>query len=359
MTDKHLRLAIVFPAGSGDDRVTEVEHSRFCRVAGAIAALGVEVVSAPYEDEAVDTVRARLLQTDGVLVWVNPIEAGRDRSILNAMLADVAAAGVVVSAHPDVIEKMGTKEVLFRTRHMSWGCDTRHYTSVQTMQSSLPLSLASGPRVLKQMRGQSGDGVWRVDLATPAAVDPMSSVASTMVRVRHAKRGSAEETMPLHQFFSQCAPYFADRGGMIDQVFQPRLPEGMVRCYMVGDRVAGFGEQLVNALYPSPAGASPQDAPKPGPRLYFPPSRADFQPLKDKLEREWVAELCKVVALNRAQLPVLWDADFLYGPKQADGSDSYVLCEINVCSVYPFPDDALGPLAAEAVARMRRARHSP
>ena len=42
---------------------------------------------------------------------------------------------------------------------------------------------------------------------------------------------------------------------------------------------------------------------------------------------------------------MIWDSDFLYGPKDADGADTYVLCEINVSSVYPFPDDALGPLA--------------
>ena len=104
---------------------------------------------------------------------------------------------------------------------------------------------------------------------------------------------------------------------MIDQEYQSRLPEGMVRCYLVRDRVAGFGEQLVNMLYPAPAGVPASEAPLPGPRLYYPPTRADFQALKDKLEREWVDELCRIVGLEKSQLPVLWDADFLYGPKDA------------------------------------------
>lgn len=94
----------------------------------------------------------------------------------------------------------------------------------------------------------------------------------------------------------------------------------------------------------------------PGPRLYYPPTREDFQLLKDKLEREWLAELCRIVALDREQLPVIWDADFLYGPKDASGADTHVLCEINVSSVYPFPDDALAPIAAEALAQMKRDR---
>ncbi len=159
-------------------------------------------------------------------------------------------------------------------------------------------------------------------------------------------------------FLSQCQPYFAGAGGMIDQAYQSRISDGMVRCYLVGDRVAGFGEQLVNMLVPPRPGGSPNDAPLPGPRHYFPPTRPDFQPLKDKLEREWLGELCALLDLERSQLPVIWDADFMYGPKDAEGRETFVLCEINVSSVYPFPDDALVPLAAETLARCSHASRS-
>lgn len=37
-----------------------------------------------------------------------------------------------------------------------------------------------------------------------------------------------------------------------------------------------------------------------------------------------------MVGLDKSQLPVIWDADFLYGSKDTDGIDTYVLCEINV-----------------------------
>ena len=108
----------------------------------------------PYADETVAQVRAQLLRVDGVLVWVNPMEQGRDRSVLNAMLADVASKGVWVSAHPSIIDKMGTKAVLYCTRTMSWGCDTRLYATPDAMRRELPAALVSGPRVLKQIRGQ-------------------------------------------------------------------------------------------------------------------------------------------------------------------------------------------------------------
>jgi hypothetical protein len=46
----------------------------------------------------------------------------------------------------------------------------------------------------------------------------------------------------------------------------------------------------------------------------------------------------------------------MYGEKDANGADTYVLCEINVSSVYPFPDDALQPLAAETLVQIARSR---
>ena len=45
------------------------------------------------------------------------------------LLREVARAGPWVSAHPDVILKMGVKEVLYRTRHLGWGTDTHLYRS--------------------------------------------------------------------------------------------------------------------------------------------------------------------------------------------------------------------------------------
>jgi hypothetical protein len=50
----------------------------------------------------------------------------------------------------------------------------------------------------------------------------------------------------LDEFLKRCVAYFED-GCVIDQPFQARLSEGVVR-YMVGDRCAGFGHQKVKAL---------------------------------------------------------------------------------------------------------------
>ena len=63
-----------------------------------------------------------------------------------------------------------------------------------------------------------------------------------------------------------------------------------------------------------------------------------------------------VLGLDAASLPIIWDADFLYGPRTASGEDTYVLCEINVSAVWPFPPMAAPTIAAAALDRARASR---
>jgi hypothetical protein len=142
---------------------------------------------------------------------------------------------------------------------------------------------------------------------------------------------------------------------MIDQAYQPRLPEGMIRCYLVHDKVGGFGFQAINALCPAPLGAGPDAAPPPSSRVYHPLSMPEFQPLKRLLEQEWVPAIQGRFNIDTNQLPVLWDCDFLLGPKRESGADTYVLCEINVSSVSPFPDSAVTLVAQATLARLQAA----
>jgi hypothetical protein len=349
-------VGIVWPGDPGQTTLT-IESGRLAGVARALAARGLACEGVVHHDATAEATRARLLALDAALVWVNPLEAHGDRRVLDALLAEVAAASVLVSAHPDTIQRIGTKEVLYRTREMAWGCDTRLYRTWTQFRAELPRTLAtSEARVLKQYRGNGGEGVWKIALAEGAANADVAADAA--VAVRHARRGSVEERVPLATFLERCRAYFVGEGRIIDQAFQHRLVDGMVRCYLVGDRVEGFGEQKINALFPAARGAPGTDAPQPGPRHYFPPTRPDFQHLKHLVESAWVAQLCGITGLTPERLPLIWDLDFLYGPKDASGRDTYVLCEINVSCVFPFPDSALAPLAAELRRRLEERRAS-
>lgn len=275
MTEKDKkRVAILYP---GDREVREnatPDNNRLSLIFKSFGDLGVHAEPAVYHDDFCEEVRQQLTRVDAVLVWHNPIQDGRDRSRLDPMLREIAAAGVFVSTHPE-----------------------------------------------------------------------------TIVRVRYAKKGSMEEAITLEAFFNRCEPYFAGEGRMIDQAYQPRLPEGMIRCYLVLDKVAGFGHQAINALCPVPPGAPPTEAPQPGPRLYHPPTLPEFQSLKRILEQEWVPAMQRELDLDIAALPILWNCDFLLGPRNAQGGR--YLCTLRdqcqqhstisrVCGALCRPGDACG-----------------
>jgi hypothetical protein len=357
------RIAILYPGDYTARKTATADNNRFTPLFHALADLGVEVEPAVYHPAFWQEVRDQLLQVDGVLVWLNPIQDGHDRTVLDAMLRDIAATGVFVSAHPDLIQKMGTKEVLYRTRHLCWGSDTHLYQNREQLQQELPARLATGEaRVLKQDRGHSGLGVWKVEWVNPNPTHRGSTGhdarlhPDTLVRIHQAQRGNIETEVSLADFFKLCEPYFVGAGKMIDQTYQSRLPEGMIRCYLVHDRVAGFGHQAINALYPAPPGTPPSEAPQPGPRLYHPPTVPEFQSLRFKLEQEWLPQFQDELDIETSHLPVIWDADFLLGPKDATGNDTYVLCEINVSSVAPFPESTILPMAQAALAQVGEGR---
>jgi hypothetical protein len=335
------RVAILWRGDEAARRSATKETSRFKAVFAALADVGVDAEPVVYEDEVLDAVRATLATFDGVLVWVNPIHEGRNRADLDALLRDIAARGVWVSAHPDVILKMGTKEVLHSTRTMSWGCDTALYRTAEAMRAELPGRLAAGPRVIKRNRGNGGQGVWKVETLASPRNRPMA-------RVLDATREAPEE-LPLEDFLDRCVGYFED-GCVIDQPFQPRLSEGVVRCYMAGDRCAGFGHQKVRALVEAPAARAGA-----GRRLYTPNIDARFQRLRRLMEDEWTPQLLSLLDLRRRELPMIWDADFMLGPRGADGTDRYVLGEINVSSVFPMPDEAPAEIARRVADRLRGA----
>jgi hypothetical protein len=334
--DASTSVAILYPGDQSARDRADPAASRFAPLFAALEAAGMHAEPAVYHDDFVGEVEAQLQRVRVVLVWHNPIEGGRTRQVLDAMLHRVATRGVLVSAHPETILRMGTKDVLVEVRDLPFGSDSHRITSLAQLQAELPRRLALGARVLKQHRGHSGIGVWRIE-----------QLGADHFCLRHAQRESPPEEGPFARVLERMAQYFAGGGHMIDQAWQPRLREGMVRAYLVRDRVAGFGYQAINALYAAQPG---EPAPEPGPRLYSASDDPRFQLLRRHLEDEWIELLRERLGVAPAELPVLWDADFLLGEAQG-----YVLCEINVSSVAPYPESATAAIVAEVRALLASA----
>lgn len=335
------KVAVVWWGDAAARAAVQPETSRLKTIFASLERHGIIAEPAVWSDALTAEVRAQLMAVDGVLVWVNPIATpdGDGRGMLDDLLRDVAGAGILVSAHPDVIAKMGTKEVLFRTREMGWGTDTHVYRDHAAFRAEFPTRVAAGPRVLKLNRGNGGRGVWKVELTAASNVSVQEACGDRHVR-----------TASLDAFLEECSVNFTDAGILIDQPFQARHLEGMIRCYVSGGRVVGFGHQMVRALAPPEARPAP-------PRLYSGPEDARFTRLRDLLEREWIPQMMDLLGLQPDDLPVIWDADFLLGPRAPNGEDTYALCEINVSSVFPVPEEAPEGLAKTMLKRLVAARN--
>jgi len=338
------KVAILWHGDRATRAAATPSNNRYHRIFEELAKRGIAAEPAVYADDMLDEVRQQLMAVDGVLVWVNPLDDGLTRAKLDPMLREVASKGPWVSAHPDVILKMGVKEVLHRTKHLGWGTDTRLYRTPGEFRAQFPDVLASGgPRVLKQNRGNAGQGIWKVERTD-----------ASRVTVLEALRGSVPRVLMLENFVAFCETYFTADGCIVDQPFAPRLPDGMIRCYMGGDKVVGFGHQRIKALIPPPPEGLDSPAAQPGPRIMHGPDAPAFAALRTKMESEWTPQMLQTLGIDAAALPIIWDADFLYGPRTTAGEDTYVLCEINVSCVFAIPDEAPAAIARLALERSRR-----
>jgi hypothetical protein len=84
----------------------------------------------------------------------------------------------------------------------------------------------------------------------------------------------------------------------------------------------------------------------------FEPAAEPYRHLRERLEAEWIPKLRERLSLETGVLPVIWDADFLYGPRDVAGNDTFVLCEINASSTFAFPEFAMPAVAAATLSRL-------
>jgi hypothetical protein len=277
-----------------------------------------------YNDDWSQDALADIRKLDAIQVWVNPIADGKDRTILDSILREAALAETLVFTHPDTIMKLGTKRVLVDLKDTSIGSDSYEHPNVEGLRNGLVQRLPEGARVIKQVRGHSGGGIWLIAPTTQPGE----------VLLRHAQRGCPEERIPIDDALERMRPYFDLGHSMFEQPYQDRIGEGMIRVYLVGREVAGFGHQEAVALAPARRDGTLPDM---GPRLYYPPDEQRFQPIRNQTESRWIEEIQRTLGLTDSDLPLLWDIDLMYGPKDNEGNDTYVLCEINVSCVTPYP----------------------
>ena len=121
-----------------------------------------------YVHEEHDTFFEVMKNFDAIIVRCNPgqikADGGSQEKFDNDMRA-IQKLGIQVWPSPDVMEFMGAKDALTKIADMNIGlADTLSYYEVDAFSRGFKKTMAFQPRVIKQNRGSSGEGIWIIKL---------------------------------------------------------------------------------------------------------------------------------------------------------------------------------------------------
>lgn len=278
-----------------------------------------------YSDERKDEIFERVVR--GADAYVSRINPGnlKDEGAYFQLLRQLCEFGVKGMPHPDAMISYGTKDALVKLRDTPLVPeDTFAYYDIASFKINFPKSLKNGERVLKQNRGSTGEGIWRVQLTSD--IGEVEEVPlNAMLRCTEAKDNHVEEHT-LETFMNFCEQYIIGENGMlVDMPFLPRIKEGEIRLLMLH-------KTPVNIVHKKPAEGA--DA--------FSATLFSGAKYRYDAPEEWSALVCSFLdslpviteKLGGYDLPLIWTADFILDTDE-QGHARYILGEMN-CSCVGF-----------------------
>lgn len=284
-----------------------------------------------------------LSNADGYVSRVNPGNLKEEKLYFD-LLRSLCEAGLVGMPHPDAMIGYGAKDALTKLASTDLvPTDTYAYydkdeaarigvefSDKHNFIKSFPKTLAKGERVLKQNRGSTGEGIWRVRLENPADYNKFDILPLDTKIICTEAKDNHSENRELGEFMEFCKSYLVgDNGMLVDMTFLPRIKEGEIRIlmlyktpvYVVHKKPAEGGDAFSATLF---SGAKYRyDEPK------------EWSELIDWFLGELPGIKSK---LGDYDLPLIWTADFILDT-DTNGNDKYVLGEIN-CSCVGFTSPA-------------------
>ncbi len=348
------KAIVVFEVEGGSDKYFDGHRKDTMPIVNAIKAMGWHAEVVFYRPEWKDAIYTYVSENfDGYISRVNPGNIPGGEKGYFDLLTSLSVAGLVGMSTPGEMMAYGAKDALVKLKDTDLvPSDTAAYYDVDTFHETFPTSLSYGERVLKQNRGSTGEGIWRVRIADEdlaASVEPGTALPlDTKIRCTEAVDNHTE-TRELGEFMTFCNQYIVgDNGMLVDMRFMPRIVEGEIRILLVGPhpvfvvhkKPAEGGDNFSATLF---SGAT---------YTYDKPEA--WQELIDMF-----AEARPVIAENLGgdNIPLIWTADFMLDDAP-DGTDTYVLGEIN-CSCVGFTSELdMGiqeKVAAEAIRRVQDA----
>ena len=277
-----------------------------------------------YNDENRGEIyRHTIDKSDAYISRVNPGNL-RDEEGYFQMLRELVNNGVEGLPHPDAMIAYGAKNSVERLKGTEIVPeDVYTYYDFEALKNSFPKTLKKGVRVLKQNRGSTGEGIWRVELLHPEKYKNDIPLDAHL-KLTEAKDNHTEEKT-LQEFLEFCIKYLEGPNGMLlDMPFFSRIKEGEIRVLMLRDTV-------VNVVHKKPADT--EDA--------FSATLFSGAQYRYDTPEQW-PDLVKSVKrslrtiqskLGNYDLPLIWTADFILDTDKNTGNDKYVLGEINASCV--------------------------
>ncbi|AGG66095.1 Cj0069 family protein [Corynebacterium callunae] len=325
---------VVFEVEGGSDKYLDGHRKDTMPIVNSILGHGWHAEVVFYRPEwSEDLFNYVSEKFDGYISRVNPGNIpGGERGYFD-LLTRLSEAGLVGMSTPEEMMAYGAKDALVKLSETDLvPSDTHAYYDVETLHKLFPSSLSYGERVLKQNRGSTGSGIWRVQLVDKelaASIKPGTELPlDTKIKCTEAVDNHTE-IRELGEFMDFCDQYIiGDNGMLVDMRFMPRIVEGEIRILLVGPhpvfvvhkKPAEGGDNFSATLF---SGAK---------YTYDKPEQ--WQDLIDEF-----AEARPVIAekLGGDNIPLIWTADFMLDTAP-DGSDTYVLGEIN-CSCVGFTSE--------------------
>lgn len=318
---------IFFEAEGGSDKGDDGHRKDTLPMVEALKAKGWEAETMFFSDEKAEEIFENVKQNfDGYVSRVNPGTLPNGEGKYMDTLKRLSDAGLKGFPHPDAMIGFGAKDSLVKLADTNLvPTDTYAYYDMETLREKLPLSLSYGERVLKQNRGSTGEGIWRVqvlgDKIKPGEKYPMN----TKIKCTEAVDNHVEER-ELGEFIEFCEQYIkGENGQLVDMRFMPRIVEGEIRILLVGPKP-------IFVVHKKPA----ESADAFSATLFSGAKYTYDEPEKWQELVDFFTESLPTIneRVGGYDIPLIWTADFMLddGP---DGKDTYVLGEIN-CSCVGF-----------------------
>jgi hypothetical protein len=344
---------VFFEARGGTDKGPDGHRKDTMPMVDALKASGWNAEVIYYSDDESDAIYDHVLATaDAYVSRINPGNIPGGESNYFKLLRKLCEAGVVGLPHPDAMVCYGAKDALVKLNQTHLvPPDTFAYYKTEDLHKNFPQSLSLGERVLKQNRGSTGEGIWRVSVVDDRAFKPGEALPpDTKIKCTEAVDNHVEHH-ELKDFLTFCERYIVGENGMIvDMRFLPRIKEGEIRILLVGPKP-------IFVVHKKPADAADAfSATLFSGAKYTYDAPEKWQGLVDS----FLGSLPEVMKkLGDYEIPLIWTADFILDTHD-DGSDKYVLGEIN-CSCVGFTthmehgiQEAIAAEIIQTVQRLKR-----